>query len=448
MADSSEEDDSLICPICTELLTEPVSTPCGHSFCKTHLAGWITSQGAAPTCPLDRSPIQRTPAELRVNLALQKIVERERRRRSEAQLNALDIPWAQIKFAKDGGGERIELGSGIAGTVYQCEYSFQHCALKQLRPALCASPALIRAVRAEAALQRSMAHQGIVPMLGVAVDASDAARPKYGLLMALMWRDLHSVLAGASEGGEAAAQLPLAWRLHALHQVAAGLAHLHSRRVAHGDCKPLNILLAPRERGCVVQLTDFGFSRVISQAAGGGGSVLAGAELAGRGTTRWMAPELLAPPAEGKVVAPGASTDVYALAILGFQLLACQPDAYPGLSDPQVTLAVSTQGRRPNLALLPPEVPSALTDLLKASWSAQRAARPHNAGAFLERLRECAPALWPCPWPCAGALGPARPHWRRVPRVLAERRGRALPAPALPQGACHVHGVRAAHAAG
>ena len=383
MSDSADEDDTLLCSICTSLLVEPVTTPCGHNFCQGHLASWIASQGAAPTCPLDRSPIQRTAAELRVNTALKALVERERRRRSEAQLSALDIPWAQVKFSRDGDGERIELGSGTAGTVYQCEFSYQLCALKQLRPALCASPALIKAVRAEAALQRSMAHEGIVPVLGIAVDAADAARPKYGILMALMWRDLHGVLVGASEGGKAAEQLPLAWRLHALHQVAAGLAHLHSKKVAHGDCKPLNVMLAPRERGCVAQLTDFGFSRV-SAAGSGGGSVMDGGALAGRGTVRWMAPELLAPPAAGgKVVAPGAATDVFSLGVLGFQLLACAPDPYPGMSDPQVTLAVAGQGRRPNLALLPPALPSALTDLLKASWSAQRSERPYNAGVFL-----------------------------------------------------------------
>jgi len=390
MADSADEDESLLCSICTSLLVEPVSTPCGHSFCRAHLAAWITANAASPTCPLDRSPIQSTAAELHVNVALRAVVERERRRRGEQQLSALDIPWGHVKFSRDTDGERLELGSGVAGTVYQCEYSFQLCALKQLRPALCASPSLVKAVRAEAALQRSMAHEGIVPVLGVAIDATDAARPKFGILMALMWRDLHGVLVGASEAGDAAAALPLAWRVHALHQIAAGLAHLHSKKVAHGDCKPLNVMLAPRERGCVVQLTDFGFSRV-SAASAGGGSVLEGSALAGRGTVRWMAPELLAPPADGKVVAPGAQTDVYALAVLAWQLLAAAPDPYPGLSDPQVTLAVTGAGRRPNLALLPPDVPGELTDLLKAAWSAQRASRPYNAGAFLERLRAVAP---------------------------------------------------------
>ena len=390
-----EEDDSLHCSICSSLLVEAVTTPCAHNFCKAHLAAWISqhANGQPPTCPLDRLPIQRTPEELMVNRALQSLVDKERRRRATACLSALDIPWKDIRFTRNEEGDRETLGSGVAGVVYACEWSFQECALKQLHQALCKSAAFIESVRHEAALQRSMAHMGIVAVHGVAVDTTtEPSKPKYGILMARMWKDLQDVLQEVAEAGNADAALPLPWRLHALHQVAAGLAHLHARKVAHGDLKPLNIMLTSPEKGCTLALTDFGFARVSMGVGAGGGSVLEGGALQGRGTVRWMAPELLAPPpAGGKVVAPGALSDVFSLAVVAWQILACQADPYSGLSDPQVTMAVTTGGKRPNLSLLPPGVPSGLRELLEASWGTTRTARPFTAGAFLERLREVAP---------------------------------------------------------
>ncbi|CAL8375456.1 unnamed protein product [Gadus morhua 'NCC'] len=66
-------EDQLQCPICLQVFTEPVSTPCGHNFCKACINRFWTDQ-TAPGCPCCRQPCR--PSEIRVNTGLRDIVER------------------------------------------------------------------------------------------------------------------------------------------------------------------------------------------------------------------------------------------------------------------------------------------------------------------------------------------------------------------------------------
>ncbi|KAF9235060.1 kinase-like domain-containing protein, partial [Melanogaster broomeanus] len=75
-------------------------------------------------------------------------------------------------------------------------------------------------------------------------------------------------------------------RLDLLGDVAAGLQHLHSRSVVHGDLSGSNVLIRGDGRACI---TDFGLSTLLSEL---GGSTFA-TSCQARGTLRWTAPELL-----------------------------------------------------------------------------------------------------------------------------------------------------------
>uniref|UniRef100_A0A8C6TPM0 RING-type domain-containing protein n=1 Tax=Neogobius melanostomus TaxID=47308 RepID=A0A8C6TPM0_9GOBI len=49
--DFSISEDQFLCSICLDLFTEPVTTPCGHNFCRRCLSQhWDTS--APCRCPL------------------------------------------------------------------------------------------------------------------------------------------------------------------------------------------------------------------------------------------------------------------------------------------------------------------------------------------------------------------------------------------------------------
>ena len=153
------------------------------------------------------------------------------------------------------------------------------------------------------------------------------------------------------------------------------------------------MLTSPRT-GCVLQLTDFGLARegggtlgqTLGQTLGGGGT--AGGP---RGTVAWMAPELLAAPAPGARPARASyRTDVYAWAVMAWQVLAASPQSYPGLNDMQVNNAVLA-GRRPDIGSLPAGLPPALLALLASCWAAAPGDRPRSGGELLEALREAAP---------------------------------------------------------
>lgn len=50
-----EVDEELICPICSQVLEEPVQVvTCEHAFCQACITEWLSRQ---PTCPVDRQPI-------------------------------------------------------------------------------------------------------------------------------------------------------------------------------------------------------------------------------------------------------------------------------------------------------------------------------------------------------------------------------------------------------
>ncbi|XP_049985139.1 tripartite motif-containing protein 6 isoform X2 [Alexandromys fortis] len=70
--------EEVTCPICLELLTEPLSIDCGHSFCQACITGYShrsgLSQEGKSTCPVCQTTYQ--PGNLRPNRHLATIVKR------------------------------------------------------------------------------------------------------------------------------------------------------------------------------------------------------------------------------------------------------------------------------------------------------------------------------------------------------------------------------------
>lgn len=137
-----------------------------------------------------------------------------------------------------------------------------------------------------------------------------------------------------------------------LRQLAAALAAAHEEGVLHRDVRPSNIL---RERnGTRVVLTDFGMAGVVTRTGPSVTRLTRAGELLG--DPGHMSPEQLRgdPAVE--------ASDVYALAILGYELLTGD-GPFPGFKGTRL-LAQHVQGSPVPLTSLRPGVDAALSNLL------------------------------------------------------------------------------------
>ena len=135
-------------------------------------------------------------------------------------------------------------------------------------------------------------------------------------------------------------RLPTDEAIRILRDVADAIAFAHERDVVHRDIKPENVFLT---HGHVV-VGDFGIARAIHEASGAGRVTHTGY---GVGTPGYMAPEQVA--GRSNI---DARADVYALAVVGYEMLTGEIPL-PGLSHlPHVG------GKPAVFAKLPEDVPS------------------------------------------------------------------------------------------
>ncbi|XP_077461004.1 E3 ubiquitin-protein ligase TRIM39-like [Stigmatopora argus] len=74
-------EDQISCSVCLEIFSQPVTTPCGHSFCKACISTYWDKGNKAKVyhCPLCKEAFRKRP-ELHVNRALQEITEQFKRK--------------------------------------------------------------------------------------------------------------------------------------------------------------------------------------------------------------------------------------------------------------------------------------------------------------------------------------------------------------------------------
>jgi eukaryotic-like serine/threonine-protein kinase len=163
-------------------------------------------------------------------------------------------------------------------------------------------------------------------------------------------------------------QLPIQDALRILVEIADALAYAHAEGVIHRDIKPENVLLL----GGHAVLTDFGVARALAEARSGTRLTEAGMSV---GTPGYMSPEQAA--GERRV---DARTDIYALAVVGYEMLAGVPP-FDGPTAQAVLAAHLTQAPNP-LKQSRPDVPDLVSEAIARALEKDPAKRFETAGEF------------------------------------------------------------------
>ena len=281
------------------------------------------------------------------------------------------------------------LGAGGMGEVYEAEdvvLGGERIALKTLRASLAADEASRERLRKELLLARRITHPNVCRVHDVYEHhMSSSDRLLFFTMELLDGETLADRL--SRETLTSTTALPIA------RQIGAALQAAHSVRVAHGDLKPANIILArthtTNERAVV---TDFGLARALPA---GSGAISTSGVSRPWGTPAYMAPEQLI---SGTVT---RATDIYAFGVILCELVTGQR---PYTDGSPMFLALKKMRHAPKL---PREDVNSLDSRWQAAIVRCLDADPDKRFAFapdVVKALEGRPATRYWPWLTAAAI--------------------------------------------
>jgi serine/threonine-protein kinase len=259
------------------------------------------------------------------------------------------------------------LASGDFATVYRGRDRelARDVAIKQIHPQFLTDPRQLEMYWREAQLLASLEHPHIMTIY-------DIVRPRGWLILELMQGNLKQAAKGQP--------LDLNFLRQALAATLQALSFLHQKGVIHGDVKPTNLFLDKRGH---VKLGDFGLAR---RATSDQGSLL-------KGTTRYMAPELIA-----QQFGPiGPHSDLYSLGFSAYELMCGDQfeSLFPGLDafgrDKQVAWMMwhaAPDRRLPEVSRVLEGVPPDLAHVIQKLTSKDLSQRYRTAEQALADLHE------------------------------------------------------------
>ena len=257
-----------------------------------------------------------------------------------------------------------EIGAGGMATVYLAHdrKHDRNVAVKVLRPELAAAMGSERFPR-EIRMVASFNHPHILSLY----DSGETEGFLYYVMPYVEGESLRDRLLRDK-------QLPVNESIRILHEVADALAYSHARGVVHRDIKPGNILLSGRH----AVVTDFGVAKALA-AAGGDKITTVGLAV---GTPQYMAPEQAMGEAD-----IDHRADIYALGVLGYEMLAGRP---PFEGTNRALLAAHVMEAPVELQQLRPDVPPLLSDTIMRCLAKNPADRWQSTDELIARLEAVA----------------------------------------------------------
>ena len=215
----------------------------------------------------------------------------------------MTAPLDQLKAAL-GGTYEIEREVGVGGmaTVYLAN-DLKHgrqVALKVLRAELTAAMGTDRFPR-EIQIIAQLQHPHIVPLY----DSGEMGGFLYYVMPFVDGESLRERIARTGP-------LSVNETVRLLHEITDALAYAHARGIVHRDIKPDNVMLSGRH----ASVTDFGVAKALSASAGNSLTTVGIAV----GTPQYMAPEQAT--ADLNI---DQRVDIYALGVLGYEMLSGKP---------------------------------------------------------------------------------------------------------------------------
>jgi len=258
------------------------------------------------------------------------------------------------------------LGRGGMGAVYRARDMRlnRDVAIKVVRGELLADADARARFRREAQVVARLQHPGVVSVFDYGTLGSGAA---FLVMEFVQGRDLRSLIAEGPQSPDVAIRL--------LQAIAAPIEAAHRHGILHRDLKPENILLP--EDGVDAKVLDFGIAKVLSAPPEPDGQTVATLTTVGQplGTPAYMAPEQLS---GGEMT---ARTDVYALGVIGYELVT---GTLPFGRGTFFDIAMRQQKGTPTLD--GQGLPTGLARAIAEALSVDPAARPASAAAFAARV--------------------------------------------------------------
>jgi WD40 repeat protein/tRNA A-37 threonylcarbamoyl transferase component Bud32 len=299
------------------------------------------------------------------------------------------------------------LGMGGMGIVFEAEdHQLRRAvALKVMKPNMARHPdagqRFLREARAAAAIQ----HDHIVTIHQVGEDRGIP----YLAMQLLSGETLERRL-------QRMGRRPVAEVVRVGREIAKGLAAAHARGLIHRDVKPANIWIEAPGDGSVeappagrVKLLDFGLARAATEVPQPGQSALLS------GTPAYMAPEQAADgPADQRA-------DLFSLGCVLYQM-STNELPFKGTKPLTILWALAVKDPPP-VRRLNPDVPPALSDLVRRLLSKDPAGRPRSAVEVAAALRDIDPSAtvrsaprprrWRAPlaWVAAAVLVAFTAYW-------------------------------------
>ena len=233
-------------------------------------------------------------------------------------------------------------------------------AIKLLHEQFAADEGAVERFRREATSVAQVAHENVVTV----IDRGEDGRRQFIVFELVEGPNLKEVV---RERGP----LPVAEALGSAIQVGKALGFAHEQGLVHRDVKPQNVLIAPDGR---VKVTDFGIARALElEGLTRTGTVL--------GTSEYIAPEQ----ARGELVGP--ATDIYALGVVLFELLAGE---VPFGGDNFVAIAMRhVNDPVPSIRARRPDVPWRLDTAVARALAKRPADRFPSMAALVTELEGC-----------------------------------------------------------